>query len=338
MVDCSHANSSKDHYAPGRRRARHRGAARGRQSLHLRRHGRKPSPGRGAEVQRRQGRPDKLAYGQSITDACLGWDDSVRVLEALSEAVARRARARHGRSRDGRRAAARSTIAEAPMRHGPALLSGDALLATGAGRRDRRLAGASPLARGLPRMTDGPFYPSAVLPRARARLGRRPDHRARPRPRRPAAAARARRAPRPARRGRRTATAAPIDGAEVEIWQCDAFGSYRHPRGAGDRIDAGFQGFGSTRSDAAAATASARSGRCRNRAHAAHPRQAAPSDVRRSHLAALRRRRARQRRATSSIAASREADRASSRDAPAAAAGGRARSIWLAERDLVVGG
>jgi protocatechuate 3,4-dioxygenase beta subunit len=32
--------------------------------------------------------------------------------------------------------------------------------------------------------------------------------------------------------------------------RCDAFGSYRHPRGAGARIDAGFQGFGSTRSDA----------------------------------------------------------------------------------------
>jgi protocatechuate 3,4-dioxygenase beta subunit len=41
----------------------------------------------------------------------------------------------------------------------------------------------------------------------------------------------------------------PVDGAEVEIWQCDAFGSYRHPRGASDRVDAGFQGFGSTRSD-----------------------------------------------------------------------------------------
>src|SRR5678815_639051 len=34
--------------------------------------------------------PAQLAYGQSITDACLGWDDSVRVLETLSEAVARR--------------------------------------------------------------------------------------------------------------------------------------------------------------------------------------------------------------------------------------------------------
>jgi 3-deoxy-7-phosphoheptulonate synthase len=34
-----------------------------------------------------------LAYGQSITDACLGWDDSLQVLSVLSEAVkARRAR------------------------------------------------------------------------------------------------------------------------------------------------------------------------------------------------------------------------------------------------------
>ncbi|HWJ57140.1 MAG TPA: hypothetical protein VNR90_12970, partial [Vicinamibacterales bacterium] len=40
-----------------------------------------------------------------------------------------------------------------------------------------------------------------------------------------------------------------VDGAEIEIWQCDAFGSYRHPRGATGRIDAGFQGFGATRSD-----------------------------------------------------------------------------------------
>ena len=39
--------------------------------------------------------PAKLAYGQSITDACLGWDDSVRTLELLSAAVAaRRAKAR----------------------------------------------------------------------------------------------------------------------------------------------------------------------------------------------------------------------------------------------------
>ena len=37
--------------------------------------------------------PAKLAYGQSITDACIGWDDSEKVLEILSKAVkARRAR------------------------------------------------------------------------------------------------------------------------------------------------------------------------------------------------------------------------------------------------------
>ena len=42
--------------------------------------------------------PAKLAYGQSITDACLGWDDSVRTLEMLSSrgrdtaAVSRRRR------------------------------------------------------------------------------------------------------------------------------------------------------------------------------------------------------------------------------------------------------
>lgn len=41
----------------------------------------------------------------------------------------------------------------------------------------------------------------------------------------------------------------PIDGAEVEIWQCDVHGSYRHPNGAGDKVDEAFQGFGSTRSD-----------------------------------------------------------------------------------------
>jgi 3-deoxy-7-phosphoheptulonate synthase len=34
--------------------------------------------------------PAKLAYGQSITDACLGWDDSVATLETLSAAVAAR--------------------------------------------------------------------------------------------------------------------------------------------------------------------------------------------------------------------------------------------------------
>ncbi len=42
----------------------------------------------------------------------------------------------------------------------------------------------------------------------------------------------------------------PVDDAEIEIWQCDVHGSYRHPRGAGGQVDEAFQGFGSTRSDA----------------------------------------------------------------------------------------
>ncbi|HEY3635012.1 MAG TPA: intradiol ring-cleavage dioxygenase [Caldimonas sp.] len=82
-------------------------------------------------------------------------------------------------------------------------------------------------ARGLPQMTDGPFYPPLAY-RARS-LDWDADL--------------------TTVRGR-DADGRTIDGADVEIWQCDAFGSYRHPRGAGARIDAGFQGFGSTRSDA----------------------------------------------------------------------------------------
>src|SRR4051794_3380423 len=42
-----------------------------------------------------------------------------------------------------------------------------------------------------------------------------------------------------------------IDGAAVEIWQCDALGAYRHPSvdTAPGRQDDGFQGFGAARSD-----------------------------------------------------------------------------------------
>ncbi len=43
-----------------------------------------------------------------------------------------------------------------------------------------------------------------------------------------------------------------IDGAEVEIWQCDTLAAYRHPSVRADppNIDPGFQGFGAARSDA----------------------------------------------------------------------------------------
>ncbi len=41
-----------------------------------------------------------------------------------------------------------------------------------------------------------------------------------------------------------------IDGAAVEIWQCDARGRYRHPRDGGTptEVDGGFQGYGEARS------------------------------------------------------------------------------------------
>jgi protocatechuate 3,4-dioxygenase beta subunit len=104
-------------------------------------------------------------------------------------------------------------------------------------------------ARRLPSMTDGPFYPSVAY-RARATdwdadlttvRGYAPDGQ-----------------PMPRALGEHLdlrgvvvdTDERVIDGCAIEIWQCDAYGSYRHPRGARERIDAGFQGFGSTRSDA----------------------------------------------------------------------------------------
>ena len=57
MVDCSHANSSKDHTRQVEVARDIAAQLADGQPLHLRRHGRKPPPGRGAEIQRRQGRP-----------------------------------------------------------------------------------------------------------------------------------------------------------------------------------------------------------------------------------------------------------------------------------------
>ncbi len=42
----------------------------------------------------------------------------------------------------------------------------------------------------------------------------------------------------------------PVAGAVVEIWQCDAFGRYRHPRDRADGRDPGFQGRGRVQADA----------------------------------------------------------------------------------------
>ena len=94
MVDCSHANSSKQHhkqFAVAQDVAAQ--VAGGSTSVfgvmvesHLQAGAQKFVPGTDDVA--------GLHYGKSITDACLGWDDSVSVLEVLSQAVReRRARA-----------------------------------------------------------------------------------------------------------------------------------------------------------------------------------------------------------------------------------------------------
>lgn len=93
MVDCSHANSSKQHEKQldvARDIARQIGNG-SRQVFgvmvesHLNAGAQKFTPGKD--------KTDKLEYGKSITDACLGWDDSLTCLDVLSKAVlARRAK------------------------------------------------------------------------------------------------------------------------------------------------------------------------------------------------------------------------------------------------------
>jgi len=92
MIDCSHANSSKQfkrqlevardiaaRLAEGERRIvgvmAESNLVEGKQEI-------------GA------GRP--LVFGQSVTDPCLGWEDSVALLEVLAEGVKRRRKHRRG--------------------------------------------------------------------------------------------------------------------------------------------------------------------------------------------------------------------------------------------------
>jgi len=93
MVDFSHANSSKQHerqvVVAQDIGAQVSGGSRSVFGVmvesHLTGGAQKFTPGKDD--------PAKLAYGQSITDACIGWDDTERVLQILSDAVvARRAR------------------------------------------------------------------------------------------------------------------------------------------------------------------------------------------------------------------------------------------------------
>jgi 3-deoxy-7-phosphoheptulonate synthase len=87
MIDCSHANSSKQHERQlevardiaAQLRAGSRCIFGVMIESHLHAGAQKFSAGRDD--------PAKLEYGKSITDACLGWDDSLGALEMLSAAV-----------------------------------------------------------------------------------------------------------------------------------------------------------------------------------------------------------------------------------------------------------
>jgi 3-deoxy-7-phosphoheptulonate synthase len=93
MVDCSHANSSKQHEKQ-LDVARDIAAQLAGGSTHI--FGVMVESHLHAGAQKfTPGKDDagKLEYGKSITDACLGWDDSLEVLEVLADAVkARRER------------------------------------------------------------------------------------------------------------------------------------------------------------------------------------------------------------------------------------------------------
>jgi 3-deoxy-7-phosphoheptulonate synthase len=87
MVDCSHANSSKQHErqvevardVAAQLKAGSRCIFGVMVESHLHAGAQKFSPGKDD--------PAKLTYGQSITDACLGWDQSLETLDLLHEAV-----------------------------------------------------------------------------------------------------------------------------------------------------------------------------------------------------------------------------------------------------------
>ena len=92
MIDCSHANSSKQHQRQitvaqdiaAQLAAGNRNIMGVMVESHLNAGAQKFSAG--------QDDPAQLAYGQSITDACIGWDDSLVVLQALSDGVEARRR------------------------------------------------------------------------------------------------------------------------------------------------------------------------------------------------------------------------------------------------------
>ena len=96
MIDCSHGNSAKDHKRqPAVVRAvaaQVAGGARDVFGVMLESHL--------IEGNQKQQAGSKLVYGQSITDACIGWETTVEVLEELAAAVVTRRKSKEG-SDDG---------------------------------------------------------------------------------------------------------------------------------------------------------------------------------------------------------------------------------------------
>jgi 3-deoxy-7-phosphoheptulonate synthase len=90
MIDCSHANSSKQHERQvevardiaGQIASGSRNVFGVMVESHLVGGAQKFSPGKD--------QPQALEYGKSITDACIGWNESLEVLDSLSEAVRQR--------------------------------------------------------------------------------------------------------------------------------------------------------------------------------------------------------------------------------------------------------
>ena len=90
MIDCSHGNSAKQHQRQldivadlgARIGAGNRQVFGVMIESHLHPGAQKFSAGKDD--------PATLQHGVSITDACIGWDDSVKALETLSEAVSKR--------------------------------------------------------------------------------------------------------------------------------------------------------------------------------------------------------------------------------------------------------
>ena len=87
MVDCSHANSSKQHEKQldvardiaGQVEKGSRQVFGVMIESHLLAGAQKFTPGKDKAA--------NLEYGKSITDACIGWDDSLAALDVLAQAV-----------------------------------------------------------------------------------------------------------------------------------------------------------------------------------------------------------------------------------------------------------